>query len=412
MKKTGLVVTIIFALLAFACGFGGTAAALFVTQPAISGSSAVVNFQVHSGDTATDVANNLQKVGLIRNALAFRLLARYKHLDQGIEQGVYKLRAGMTMDQIISALQNGKPDFIIVTVPDMLRVEQYPAHITGLPNFNADNFMKIVQTGNFMDGTPVSSEFWFVPQKKGANVHNALEGYLYPDTYYMDTQADEKKVIETMLTELGEQLCPGPDGQPGAYVQDHTQCRAHAVTVGSNNQNIFDAMNAAYNTKDDVVGLYDTLIIASLTAREINNYSDATGVANVYHNRFLDWVAVTTGKTPPGDTVGFFGSDPSVEYARDTDKAPQDGHWWKDLADGGKNISPNNPYNTYTHKGLVPGPIAAPILSEITAAATPQPPSKFPYFYFVSDKCGKIIYGKDLNDFNTNVVPKMNTGNC
>ena len=415
MKKAGIAITVIFALLAFVCGFGGTAGALIMTQPAGS-SSAIVDFTVKSGDTTNSVAQRLQDDGLIRNALAFRLYARLKKLDRGIEPGVYKLAPNMQMSAIIGKLQVGQPDEIIVTVPDSLRVTQYADNITGLKNFNATNFLSIVKSGKWMDGTQVSATYWFVlPQQK--NAAYALEGYLYPDTYYFDTSADETAVIKRMIGTLGEHLCPGPTGNPdaqGEYYLDHTQCRAHAATVNVGNKatNIFDAMDQAYfigktDAASDATALYDTLIIASLTTREINSYSDAPGVSAVYYNRYLAFLHKVTS-----DTAGYMGSDPSAEYARDTDSPPKDGKWWAELADSGYKIDPGSPYNTESganHPGLPPGPIAAANWKVVLAAASPE---KSQYFYFVSDKCGKIYYGTDLNDFNQNVVPKQNTGNC
>jgi cell division protein YceG involved in septum cleavage len=79
-----------------------------------------------------------------------------------------------------------------------------------------------------------------------------------------------------------------------------------------------------------------------------------------------------------------------------------------------KDVDPKSPYNTEApnHQGLPPSAIANASWDVIKAAASPLDVKAFPYFYFVSDKCGKIYYGKDNTDFNNNVVPKINTGNC
>src|SRR5579885_1476606 len=122
MKRAGIVLTVFFALVAFVLGFGGTTAALLVFRPS-SDSSQTVRFVVNDGDTTTDVANNLAKAGLIRNADVFKLYTKYKKLDKSIQQGVYNLKASMTMDQIIAALQKGQPDEQLITVPPGLRVE-------------------------------------------------------------------------------------------------------------------------------------------------------------------------------------------------------------------------------------------------------------------------------------------------
>src|SRR6516165_8244404 len=110
MNRAGIVVTVLVAIIALACGFGAATAAVDLTQPSAASSHVVVHFKVDKGDTTTAVANRLQQAGLIRNALLFRAYARYKKLDTGIEPGVYELTPTMTMNDIIVKLQTGTPD--------------------------------------------------------------------------------------------------------------------------------------------------------------------------------------------------------------------------------------------------------------------------------------------------------------
>ena len=413
MKRAGIVVTVVFALIALIVGFVGGTAAFYTLQPSASSNHTVIRFVVNQGDTANSIGDRLQQDGLIRNALLFRLLARYRKLDTSIEQGVYNLSPDMTMDQIIRKLQSGIPDLIKAGPPDSLRVTQYPQYFTALKNFDATAFLQTAKTGIEPDGTKLWQKYWYVEQPQ-PHVAYALEGYLYPAIYFFDANANTQTVIETMLNQLGAEFCPG-DTTPYQYVMDQTQCKAHAVNV--NGQNIFTAMEKAYFTTDDRLAIYRTLTIAGLTTREILNYSDAKGVAGVYHNRFLEYRSLQATGTALSDTGGFMGSDPSAEYARDTDHPPTNGKWWADLGDYGKNVDPQNPYNTEAgaqppHPGLPPGPIAAALNTVIYAAAAPVSYPTFPYFYFVSDKCGKIYYAKSNADFEANVKPKMNTGSC
>ncbi len=401
MKGFARFVVVVLTLVALVVGFAGATVVLDVFQPANSHVTTVVNFEVKDGDTTASVAQRLQDDGLIRNALLFRAWARYKKLDRGIEQGVYELNPGMSMEKIIQTLQTGKPDEFFVRIPEGLRATQYPALFQSLPNFDATAFLKTAQTGVEPDGTKLWTKYWFVKQP-GSNTAYALEGYLYPAGYYFFHDATTTQVVEKLLTQFAEELCPGPANQPDAYIGDAKQCRANALQV--NGKNIFDLMRAAYpDAKDDVTALNDALIIASLTAREIANVDDAPGVAAVYHNRYLHSIGKLSS-----DTGLSFGSDPSVEYARDTDKAPADGKWWADLNGDGNKISPKSPYNTYTQDGMPPGPIANPYLPEIQAGAAPQ---SSPNFYFVSNKCGKILYAKTSSEFAT-IEAQMNSGNC
>lgn len=400
MKRAALVVTIVFALLAFGIGFVGATAALDISRPVVSGSTATVQFVVKDGDTTTDVADNLQKAGLIHNALVFRLFARFKHLDGALKHGTYNIGPGMTMDQIIAALEGPPVDeHIAILVPPGLRVTQYATYLSKLPKFNADNFMKIAQSGVLLDSakTPLSTKYWFV-SKKGDQVKYALEGYLFPDTYYFNKDDDETTVIETMLNNLGEHLCPGPDNNlngSGEYFLKKDQCLAHAAKVGD--ISIFTAMEKAYSTKDDTAALQMALTFASLTVREIKDPKDAPGVTNVYYTRYM----ALLNKTPNVGLVGNLGSDPTTQYARDSENPPKDGKWWTPLTADATTIATKDPYNTYVTDSIPPGPIAAPLWADIEAAANP---SISKYFYFVQDCHGKTLYAttKEQHDANAN----------
>lgn len=406
MKRAGLVVTIVFGLLALVGGFFATTVALDITQPAIAGSHATVYFTVSRGDTTASVANHLQQDGLIRNATLFRVWARYRHLDRGIEPGVYKLSPSMTMDAIIKDLQKGEPDEVTVQVMDSSRVEQYPAYFTGLKNFNATNFLKIAKSGKLLsDGKALSSMYWYVmpPQP---HVINALEGYLYPDTYNLDAASNEEDAINTMLKAFGEHLCPGPDlAHVDAYIFDQAQCKAHAVMVGDKTQvNLFTALEQKYSTKDDRQALYDALTIGSIVMRETPSLSvgDVQGIANVYYNRFL----IATNQWPSNlqqDVGTLLGSDPTVQYASDSENPPKDGvSWWPNInSSDPKSVAADSLYNTYVNSGLPPGPIAAPVWQVLVAASDPNPDGQTQDLYFLNDTCAghHTHYATNSSDF-------------
>ena len=54
-----------------------------------------------------------------------------------------------------------------------------------------------------------------------------------------------------------------------------------------------------------------------------------------------------------------------------------------------KDLKVNSPYNTYTHKGLPPGPISNPGISALTAAANP---ADTPYLYYLTGRDGRMHY--------------------
>ena len=173
------------------------------------------------------------------------------------------------------------------------------------------------------------------------------------------------------------------------------------MPINANAQDVVNRMLTAfddYAQKYDLVARaranklneYQMIILASLVQREILHLQDAPGVAGVYWNRFMNNV--------PNDTAGYLGSDPSVQYARDSQTPPQ--QYWQPLQDSGKNIATNSPWNTYVIQGLPPTPICSPGLATLQAAASP---AKSDYFYFLSTKTGSIVYAKTYKEFQQDV---------
>jgi len=64
-----------------------------------------------------------------------------------------------------------------------------------------------------------------------------------------------------------------------------------------------------------------------------------------------------------------------------------------------KDLQTDSPFNTYTNKGLPPGPICNPGIDAIIAAAEP---TKTAYLYYLSDSKGKMHYAKTFEEHKVN----------
>jgi UPF0755 protein len=395
LRGGALISTLIFSLIAFACGFGATTGGLAVTQPMVPGATNQITFQVNPGDTSKEIANNLKTAGLIRNSTIFFYYAHYiKKLDSSVQEGVYKLSPGETMDQIIKTLETSTPlPQISVTVIPGLRILEYPDLFSKMSKFNKDNFLKIATTGVYTDGSTVNKKFWFVPPLH-KDAKYALEGYLYPDTYSFNQTDDERKVIDRMLTEFGEKICPGPDTNLDAFWPDPTSCAAHAIKVGPDTaqQDIFTVAKAKYFDTDNVTALYDALTLGSIVIRESSqrdNNADAPQIADILYRRFL----VEQGKLgAPGSRSDYscLDTDPATWYGYYNDPAntlAAGASYWDPVGSPSK-VAAQSPYNTYTQcHGLPPGPISAPVRFFLKAALDPNLGKITTYFFYLHDNC-------------------------
>jgi UPF0755 protein len=314
---------------------------------------------VQNGETADQVANDLYAKGLIRNPLAFRIWARIKGLDTSLEAGAYNLTPNMTIDQIIARLQNGQPDEKRLAVIDGFRIEQIAANAkgAGLPNFNEQDFLNYT---HHPDQFPDAAKFQTL--LKGAP---NMEGLLFPDTYLIPVNYNTVQVIDLMLNEMQQ-----------AIQQNNLVAKAQQHQLSE----------------------YQMIILASVVQREASNVGQMGLIAGIYWNRV---------ETQNPETVGTMGSDPTVEYAIDTDQPPPTKdrpHYWVNLGDygTGKTVDTDSLWNTYTHAGFPPSPISSPNLAALKAAASPT--STKCYFFFTNPKDGSLVCDATQAQFNQDIA--------
>jgi len=164
-----------------------------------------------------------------------------------------------------------------------------------------------------------------------------LEGYLFPDTYDLRPGGDAAALVSRMVQRFREVVGP--------------------LTPRLAERNLT---------------LRETVILASLVELETGRGEERPRIAAVFQNR-LD-------KAMPLQT------DPTVIYALRKAGSNQRTIHKKDL-------SIDSPYNTYRHRGLPPGPIAAPGRPSLEAVLYPAPVKDL---YFVSRNDGTHYFSETL----------------
>jgi UPF0755 protein len=353
--RAAIIAVFLLGILVFASVYYAWTIVTDIFQPVSSPEAGrTIPVEIKNGETTAQIADDLQSKGLIRNALAFRVWARIKGLDTQLQAGGYNhLNTSMTISDIIDQLLTTSPDVFYVTIPEGYRIEQIARVFAGagLVKFNEQDFLKYTK---HPDQFPDAAKY---PVLKLIPPGHSMEGLLFPATYDMPVNATAQDAVNRMLTAFND------------YVQKYDLvARARANKLNE----------------------YQMVILASLIQREIVNNGDAPGVAGVYWNRLMNDV--------PNDTAGYLGSDPSVQYARDSQNPPS--QYWLPLQDAGKNVATNSAWNTYLNQGLPPTPICSPGLVTLQAAASPAMSG---YFYFLSTKTGTIVYAKTYQEFQQDV---------
>ena len=162
-----------------------------------------------------------------------------------------------------------------------------------------------------------------------------LEGYLFPDTYIFPAGTTARAAVDAMVRRFEQVWKP------------EWTARLDTIHLSRN----------------------DVMALAAIVEKEARLPQERPVIAAVYLNRLRDGVLLQ--------------ADPTVQYALGKHVARV---YYKDLA-------VESPYNTYTHKGLPPGPIASPGRASIEAALYP---ANVPYEFFVAFPDGHHEFRRDL----------------
>lgn len=138
---------------------------------------------------------------------------------------------------------------------------------------------------------------------------------------------------------------------------------------------VVEKMLNTFAKKVDLKITDEDIILASLVERETRTVEERPAVAGILLKRLRIGMPLQV--------------DATIQYTK--------GNWGNVLIDDKKIKSS---YNTYTNRGLPPGPICNPGLSSIKAVIYPQASD---YLYYLHDDKGVVHYAKTLEEHNANI---------
>lgn len=276
--------------------------------------------EIPKGATTGSIASLLHDEGMIKSEFAFKKVSKSLGADGKMKAGRYEISTAMKPSEMIGIFNKGKSVFegIKVTIP-----EGY-------------NNRQIIQTfienglGTEEGFKEALAQRYDYPALVGVDQKFGYEGFLYPDTYYVNKNTTEKQIVDMMLKRFNEIFKP-------EYLE-----RLKTLDLVEGDINRFISM-------------------AAVVEREAKKDEERAKIAGVFYNRLkIDMLLQSCA---------------SVQYILNEPKAVLT---FKDIAI-------ESPYNTYIHKGLPPSPIASPGEASIKAALYPE---SHDYLYFVVTNLG------------------------
>jgi UPF0755 protein len=298
-------------------------------------------FTVTSGQSNTQIAANLQSQKFIANALIYRIFLKLNPAYANIQAGVYQLPTHANIAQIAETLANTadvKGAFSIRIIEGST-INEIAANVSQNTSIKAADVINAEQQ--------LARSYSYFGQNPKPQ---SLEGYLFPDTYYISSQSSASDILSKMLADTVQKITP--------------QMQSDAIKKGRSIQQILTVASLI----EKEIGTVGTNLRDPNTVQQ-----ERETVAGIIYNRLAAGIPLQLDSTKlyiqPGQT------------------------------------QPDLSYDTYTHTGLPPGPIDNPSLNSIEAAIYPVTTD---YMYFLTDSSGTAHFAKTLAEHNQNIAKYLN----
>ena len=230
------------------------------------------------------------------NTIPFKLYLKYRDNGRRIKAGNYSIIGEYNLVDLINLLESGKGRIVKITIPEGYSIKQIIEVLEKNGKIDRKKFYEELNDAkkNFPYPVPEGN----------------FEGYLYPETYFLPENFDEKTAVEALLKEFLKKV--------------------------------------PYSIYGERKDFYEKLIMASILEREAKLNDEKPKMASVFYNRMKKGMTLS--------------SDATVNFIYDYRKKRM---LYRDL-------EIDSPYNTYKYKGLPPAPICNPTIQSIQAAYNPD----------------------------------------
>ena len=277
---------------------------------------------IEKGMSLNSVSNLLLENEIIVNQNIFKLKVITRGLASKIPTGRFLIDGKISDALLIDLIFNKGPIKLKLTIPEGSQSKNLFKDINTLLNTDYD-FNKYFNSTKILEQYKVDA--------------SSLEGYLYPDTYYLYHDSSPEEIIDILLSEFWKKF------------DENLQDRANQLGFS----------------------VHEVVTLASIIEGEAMLDSERSTISSVYHNRLKINMKLQ--------------ADPTIQYII---PGPP-----KTLSN--RDLRIKSDYNTYQNYGLPPGPINNPGIASIKAALYPEDTN---FLFFVAQGDGSHAFTTNEKD--------------
>ena len=309
----------ILLIFVFLCFVYFTISSLYIEYPILN-----KTIEISKGSSVFQIAKKLEQREIISSATLFLVINKFLPADKQLKYGKFNFTGKYSFLDVLDKLTSGEVVTNRITVPEGYTVRRIASLLERQELADYSTFMSLCSDSSYIDSLELPIQ--------------SLEGFLFPETYYIPYFADEKYIIQMMV------------------------------------DNFFLQFENVHPNPLSFDSLYDMVIMASIVEREAIYDDERPLIAGVYNKRLKERM--------------FLQADPTVAYALELNRISRKKIYYDDL-------KIQSDYNTYLYRGLPPTPICNPGIQSILAALHPQDTE---YLFFFAGKNKRHIFSKTYRE--------------
>lgn len=297
-----------------------------------------ITVSIPQGSGASAIIDILDEKGLIKNKFAAKIHVRLGSYDN-LQANSYIFTKDMGLREILGAINGGDFAYLsknVFTVIEGATVPQAAEAICKELPFSAEDLIAKWDDSAYLN--ELIEKYWFLTDEiLNDDIMYPLEGYLYPETYFVTSENPTEEEVTEMLLDMTDKI----------LTERKSDIEKTEMTV------------------------HEFLTLSSIVENESLFEEDRPAIAGVFINRLK--------KNMP------LQSDITVLYALQEKRVDVT---YADLEVDSK-------YNTYKYTGLPVGPVCSPSAATMDDVLNYE---ESDYLYFFATKEGKVIFSKTLDE--------------
>ena len=212
-------------------------------------------FIIEKGQGVNAISNNLHEDNLIKNKFVFETWLWLNRSESKVLAGTYYFSPGISIKNltnlIIQGAENSQISLTLLEGWDRNLISKYLEEF----NFSKQEFFNLTNSK-----TSWQEDYTFLQDSSN---NASLEGYIFPDTYYIDTQTTLEDIIRKTLNNFDNKL--DKDLREEIEKQDKT--------------------------------IFEVIILASIIEREVPQDEDKKMIADIFLKRLRDNIGLQSDAT-------------------------------------------------------------------------------------------------------------------